>query len=98
MNQSAHTAIIESWFSYAAPWLIVIIVFIGAMALLVVPQLHRLNAHDEFLRTLKLGDRVVTSGGLVGILTQVDGEILHISFSGLEPIPILRSAIERALT
>ena len=80
---------------HLAPWLVVMLVFIGAMAFLVIPQLKRMSAHTEMLGKLAVGDRVVTNGGLVGVLTDVDGEILHISFSSLEPIPILRSAIER---
>ncbi|MBM3545265.1 MAG: preprotein translocase subunit YajC [Alphaproteobacteria bacterium] len=80
-----------------APWLIVILVFIGAMAFLVVPQLNRMNAHSKFLKTLKVGDRVVTIGGLVGTLTEVDGDIIHIAFANMQPVPILRSAIERNL-
>ena len=98
MYQHQHAALILGGFGYFAPWLIVILVFIGAMAFLVVPQLNRINAHDKFLKTLKVGDRVVTSGGLVGVLTQVDGDILQISFSSMEPIPILRAAIERSFT
>lgn len=94
MNQSEH---IEPIIAGIAPWFIVILVFIGAMAFLIVPQLNRMNAHRKFLSKLKIGDYVVTNGGLVGILTQADGDILHISFSSMEPIPILRSAIERAL-
>lgn len=98
MYQSGHAELVLSGFKYVAPWLVVALVFIGAMAFLVVPQLNRVNAHDKFLKTLKVGDRVVTNGGLVGVLTQMDGDILQISFSGMEPIPILRSAIERSLT
>lgn len=81
----------------SAPWLVVIIIFIGAMAFLVIPQLKRLNLHMRMLNALVVGDRVVTNGGLIGYLTNVDGQFLHISFSQLEPIPILRSAIERVL-
>ena len=80
-----------------APWLMVILVFIGAMAFLVIPQLRRVSAHTKMLDKLAVGDRVVTNGGLVGSLTDVDGDILHISFSRLDPIPILRSAIERII-
>lgn len=79
------------------PWLCVLFVFIGAMIFLVVPQLKRLRAHSQIMSQLKVGDRVVTNGGLIGILTEVDRELLLISFSSLEPIPILRSAIERTL-
>ena len=97
MNHSEQIAIIVGRINYIPPWLIVVLVFIGAMAFLAVPQVIFLNAHSKFLRTLKIGDRVVTNGGLIGFLTDVDGDILHISFASMEPIPILRSAIERAL-
>jgi preprotein translocase subunit YajC len=98
MHHSGHAVLALIGFKYFTPWLIVVLVFIGAMAFLVVPQLNRTNAHDKFLKTLKVGDCVVTNGGLIGVLTQVEGDILQISFSNAEPIPILRSAIERALT
>ena len=88
--------ILES-FKYFAPWFMVIIVFIGAMSFLILPQLYRLSAHNKFSMALKVGDRVVTIGGLVGTLTEVDGDILYISFASMEPVPILRSAIERNL-
>ena len=81
----------------AAPWLIVFAVFVGAMAFLAVPQFNRVKDHEKFLMTLKIGDRVVTTGGLIGTLQQVDGDTLLISFSNMEPIPILRSAIERTM-
>ena len=97
MNQPDQIASVVGKIKYIAPWLVVTLVFIGAMAFLVFPQLKRINAHTKMLETLAVGDRVVTNGGLVGFLTNVDGEFLHISFSHLDPIPILRSAIERTL-
>ena len=95
MRQSDQIFSVAGMVDRLAPWLFVIIIFIGAMAFLVIPQLRRINAHDKMLSKLAVGDRVITNGGLVGLLTDVDGEMLHISFSCLEPIPILRSAIER---
>ena len=82
---------------WLSPWFFVLIVFIGAMTFLVIPQIKRLRAHDHMIGQLEVGDQVVTYGGLIGILTKVDRELLHISFGNLEPIPILRSAIERTL-
>ena len=97
MNQSEQIVSVIGGAVDIAPWLVVLLVFIGTMAFLVIPQLKRISAHAEMLGKLAVGDWVVTSGGLVGLLTCVDGEILQISFSGLEPIPILRSAIERTV-
>ena len=97
MNLSEQIVSVLGKADHLAPWLVVMLVFIGAMAFLVIPQLKRMSAHAEMLGKLVVGDRVVTNGGLVGFLTDVDDEILHISFSRLEPIPILRSAIERTI-
>lgn len=97
MKPYEQIGIIQSTINDLFPWLTVLLVFIAAMAFLAVPQLNRMNAHSRFLKTLKVGDQVVTNGGLIGRLTDVDGDILHISFSDLAPIAILRSAIERAL-
>lgn len=97
MNQLQQIFHFANRVGYIAPWLVVLLVFTGAMSFLVVPQLKRVNAHASLLNKLAVGDRVVTNGGLVGLLTDVEGQILHISFSNLEPIPILRSAIERIL-
>ena len=96
MNKAEHMDLIVAGISYISPWFIVIMAFIGAMSFLVAPQLISIRSHGEFLSKLEVGNRVVTNGGLVGILTRVDREILHISFSSMEPIMILRSAIERA--
>ena len=97
MNQSEQIVSVVGRAGHIAPWLVVMLVFIGAMAFLVIPQLKRISAHTDLLGKLAVGDQVVTNGGLVGFLTNVEGETLHISFSGLEPIPILRSAIERTI-
>lgn len=97
MDQSEQIARYFGRASYIFPWLVVMLVFIGAMTFLVIPQLKRISAHAGLLGKLVVGDRVVTNGGLIGFLTDVEGEILYISFSGLEPIPILRSAIERTM-
>ena len=46
--------------------------------LLIRPQQQRLKAHQELVASVKRGDTVVTSGGLIGKVAKVkdDGEIL----------------------
>ena len=78
------------------PFIIVLIVFLFAMVFLVRPQISRIQKHNEFLSSLKVGDRVVTTGGLIGVVAQINNEIVHISFSEAKPIAVLRAAIERS--
>ncbi len=40
--------------------------FLLLFFILVKPQMDRLEAHKIFVKSLKVGDRVITAGGLVG--------------------------------
>jgi len=98
MDRSQNIVTMFSPFENLIPWLIVGLVFSFCMAFLAIPQIRQLRAHQNLLKSLKVGDVVVTSGGLIGELTAMDGDIVHISFAGMSSIPVLRSAIERPST
>ena len=46
--------------------------------LLIRPQQKRARQHKSMLESLKKGDQVLTSGGLMGRITDIDGDILTI--------------------
>ena len=46
--------------------------------LLIRPQQKRQKEHDEMLKTVQKGDRVVTAGGLHGVVTGVSEEVLTV--------------------
>ena len=50
----------------------------GADALLIRPQQKRAKQHKAMLEALKKGDQVLTTGGLVGRVVDIDGDILSI--------------------
>ncbi len=54
-----------------APMLLIFVVF---YFLLIRPQQRKAKAHRELVQTLKTGDQVLTSGGLLGVVTQVTNE------------------------
>ena len=59
------------------------------------PQQARLRAQRELVSSLSAGDRVVTAGGIVGILTVVgDTEVTLETSPGVE-LRVLRGAISR---
>jgi preprotein translocase subunit YajC len=57
----------------ALPFVLIAVVF---YFLLYMPSQKQKKKQQEFLQSLKSGDAVVTTGGIVGTITSVDGEII----------------------
>lgn len=58
------------------------------------PQQQRMNAHMDMLNKLKVGDRIVTGGGLVGKVSRViDDNEVEIELSENVKVIALRSTI-----
>ncbi|HSV29662.1 MAG TPA: preprotein translocase subunit YajC [Candidatus Omnitrophota bacterium] len=55
-----------------------ILIFVVFYFLLIRPQQKRMKAHKELLASLRRGDRVVTSGGIIGVVNKVvsDTEVI----------------------
>lgn len=56
-------------YASVAPMVLIFIVF---YFLLIRPQSKKFKEHTEMLKTLKKGDRVVTSGGIIGKIVDAD--------------------------
>ena len=65
--------------------------------LLIRPQQKRQKEHDEMLKTIQKGDRVVTSGGLHGLVTGVAEAVLTVDVGqgGSLRVKVDRSKVER---
>lgn len=77
-----------------------LVLFVLGLAyfLLVRPQLNRVAAHQSFLASLKVGDRVVTQGGLIGNVAAIeDAVVVTLSLSDAVTVSIERSGIVRRL-
>ncbi len=62
---------------------------------LIRPQLRRITEHNRLLSSLKLGDQVVTGGGLIGTIVEFEGtDILEIELADTMRVRALRSSIE----
>lgn len=55
-----------------------ILMFVVFYFLLIRPQQKRAKQHKEMLSALKKGDYVITSGGLLGRIVEVNGDIFSI--------------------
>lgn len=74
---------------------LVVVLVILFYVMLIMPQQRRIKEHSKMLSDLKKGDRVVTSGGLIGKIDKiVDDEEVVISLGEGIKVTALRSAIQ----
>ena len=84
------------------PGLLFNLVILGGFFLLfyflfIRPQSRRAKAHRELLENLKKGDEVSTSGGVMGVVTQVDQQYIELEVAKGMRIKFLKHSINSAL-
>ena len=74
-------------------------VILGVMFyfLLIRPQQKQRKEHDNLLKNLKSGDRVLTSGGILGIVTNVKEKTLMVKIADNVKVEITKSAVTTVL-
>lgn len=76
-----------------------IAIIFGIFYFLVIrPQQQQQKQHDSMLKNLKLGDKILTSGGLYGTITGFRGDDLEVQFSQTVKLTLARSAVSRLVT
>ncbi len=61
--------------------------------LLIRPQSKKQKQHEEMLNNLRKGDRVITSGGIYGIVSRVKDEVVVLQVAENVRIDVAKSAI-----
>lgn len=72
------------------PWVLIIGVF---YVLIVMPQRKRQKQLKDLISNLKSGDQVVTTGGIIGTVTQVRDTSLLIRSADKSILEVARSAV-----
>ena len=76
-----------------------ILIFVVFYFLLIRPQQAKARAHREMLSGVKRGDRVVTGGGIIGLVTKVIGDNeLQIELAEGVRVRIIKSTITDIIT
>jgi preprotein translocase subunit YajC len=70
-----------------------ILIFVLFYVLLILPQQRRQKKHRAMLETLKKGDRVVTSSGILGTVMNIAKDTITLQVADNVKIRILRDAI-----
>ena len=63
------------------PLLMMLSIFVIFYFLLIRPQQQKAKEHKAFLENLKRGDRVITSGGIVGEITAIADQTLTLEIA-----------------
>lgn len=70
-----------------------IIIFAIFYFILIRPQQQRQKKHKEMLDSLKVGDRVITIGGIYGIIREIKGDVFTLEVSKDIKINTTKNAI-----
>ena len=79
--------------SFSNPLFMMIIVMGIFYVLLILPQQRRQKQLRAMLSALKNGDKVVTSGGIYGTISGIDGDTVILKIADQVKIRVARSAI-----
>ena len=78
-----------------------LIVLVGAFAamyvLLIMPQQKKVKAQRAMLGALQVGDPILTSGGIYGIVTDLEGDAIYLEVAPDIELKVARSAISAVL-
>src|SRR4051794_9566924 len=74
------------------------LMFLVLWAIVILPQQRRMRAHQALVSVLQEGDEVMTTSGIIGTITAIDDEVLHLEVSPGVRLRIVRAAIARRMT
>lgn len=70
-----------------------VLIFVVFYFLLIRPQQKRMKTHREMLANIRRGDSVVTSGGIIGMVTRVQDNELQVEISDGVKVKVARDMI-----
>ncbi|OGV71401.1 MAG: preprotein translocase subunit YajC [Lentisphaerae bacterium RIFOXYB12_FULL_65_16] len=82
---------------FIAQMMPLILIFVIMYLLLIRPQQKKANEHREMVNRLKVGDRIVTSGGMYGTVTGVDDKSVRIKVAENVEVRMIRSSVGAVL-
>ena len=77
--------------------LVIVALFVVFWLLLIRPQRRRQRAQEEMISSLRVGDEIVTAGGLYGEIRRLDEEHLTVEIAPGTNVRVARRAIAAVL-
>lgn len=72
-----------------------VLIFVIFYFLLIVPQRKKQKQHRDMVRNLKKGDRIVTTGGIYGVITNLKKNYLEVEITSQVKIRVQRSCVSQ---
>ena len=76
--------------------LIIVIPMAAILYMTIVPQRKQRQRQADMLRKIDVGDEVITTGGIVGVITFVEDDLFHQEVDNDVVIRIAKSAVARS--
>ena len=73
--------------------LVIVGLFVLFWLLLIRPQRRRQRAQDEMVASLRVGDEIVTAGGLYGDITAIEDDEVHVEIAEGVEVRVARRAV-----
>lgn len=74
--------------------LLPILLFVVFLYLLIIlPQKRRQKKHNQFIQSLKEGDRVILSGGILGTVASIGDRTVEVEISNTVIVTVLKQTI-----
>lgn len=70
-----------------------ILLMVGFWFLLIQPQRKKQKEHQKMLTELKPGDRIITAGGLCGVITHVKKDRFQIKVDDTTRVDVLKGSV-----
>ncbi len=76
-----------------------LLVFVIFYVLLIRPQQKKMKEHQKLIEGIRRGDKVVTAGGIIGIIHKVeqDDNTVHVEIAPEVRVKVLKSTISEVL-
>ena len=74
-----------------------VVIFVLFYFLLIRPQQKRAKQHKEMVAALSKGEEVVTNGGLLGKVTDVDDNFISLEISSGLTVKVQRQAVSKVM-
>jgi len=75
-----------------------LLIFAVAWWFLIRPQSQKHKAQTKFIDEITKGSEIVTTSGILGKITKIDGEVVTLELSPKTYIRVIKSAISKELT
>jgi len=82
------------WVQMASSLLPIVLIFVVFYFMLIRPQQRKQKEMKQMLDNLKSGDKIVTSGGILGTVTNVKEKTVVVRIADNVKVEMLRSAIQ----